>query len=246
MIGIYKIENLVNQKVYIGQSIHIEKRWQEHCRLSSTSLIGKAIKKYGKTNFSFVVLEECDKSLLNEREEFFIKQYNSIAPNGYNIEERDNGQKSYFLNYSKETFLSIIDDIKNSNLSFKEISSKYNIDLSMVYYLNRGDYHTLKDEKYPLRIVQDFSKKEYKCIDCGKIISKGSTRCIECSHKLTYKCEHPNREVLKELIRVKTFVEIGKLYGVSDNCVRKWCKKYELPSKKNEIKLISDQDWKKI
>lgn len=42
-IGIYKIENLINGKKYIGQSIHIEKRWQEHCQVSSKSLIGKAI-----------------------------------------------------------------------------------------------------------------------------------------------------------------------------------------------------------
>lgn len=246
MIGIYKIENLVNQKVYIGQSVHIEKRWQEHCQSSSDSLIGKAIKKYGKTNFSFMVLEECDKNLLNEREEFFIKQYNSIVPNGYNIEERDNGRKSYFLKYSKETFLSIIDDIKNSKLSFEEISSKYDIDLSMVYYLNRGDYHTLKDENYPLRAVQDFSKKEYKCIDCGNPITKGATRCVDCSHKLTYKCEHPTREILKDFIRTKSFVEIGKIYGVSDNSIKKWCKKYNLPFKKSEIKLINDSDWEKI
>lgn len=246
MIGIYKIENLVNQKVYIGQSIHIEKRWQEHCQPSSVSLIGKAIKKYGKTNFSFTVLEECDVNLLNEREEFFIKQYNSIAPNGYNIEEKDNGHKSYFLKYSKETFLSIIDDIKNSKLSFKEISSKYDIDLSMVYYLNRGDYHTLENETYPLRVVQDFSKKEHKCIDCGNSITKGATRCVKCSHKLTYKCEHPTREILKELIRTKSFVEIGKIYGVSDNSIKKWCKKYDLPFKKSEIKLINDSDWEKM
>lgn len=30
-IGIYKITNLLNGKIYIGQSIHIEKRWKEHC-----------------------------------------------------------------------------------------------------------------------------------------------------------------------------------------------------------------------
>ena len=58
-IGIYKIENLVNHKVYIGQSIHIEKRWQEHCRPSADSAIAKAIRKYGKENFSFQILEEC-------------------------------------------------------------------------------------------------------------------------------------------------------------------------------------------
>lgn len=47
-MGIYKIENLINHKIYIGQSIHIEKRWKEHCQFSSESLIGKAIHKYGK------------------------------------------------------------------------------------------------------------------------------------------------------------------------------------------------------
>ena len=39
-IGIYKIENLINGKIYIGQSIHIERRWNEHCQTSSYSLIG--------------------------------------------------------------------------------------------------------------------------------------------------------------------------------------------------------------
>ena len=53
MIGIYKIENLINHKVYIGQSIHIERRWKEHCANSTSSVISKAIKKYGKENFSF-------------------------------------------------------------------------------------------------------------------------------------------------------------------------------------------------
>ena len=42
-IGIYKIENLITGKIYIGQSIHIERRWQEHCQKTASSLIGKAI-----------------------------------------------------------------------------------------------------------------------------------------------------------------------------------------------------------
>ena len=48
MIGIYKITNLINNKIYIGQSIHIERRWSEHCQPSAKSLIAKAIQKYGK------------------------------------------------------------------------------------------------------------------------------------------------------------------------------------------------------
>ena len=81
--GIYKIENLLNHKVYIGQSVHIETRWGEHCRKSAKSLVGKAIQKYGKENFSFEILEQCEQDKLNEREEFFIKLYNSVVPNGY-------------------------------------------------------------------------------------------------------------------------------------------------------------------
>ena len=56
MIGIYKIENLLTHKIYVGQSIHIETRWQEHCRPSSDSVISRAIRKYGKENFSFEIL----------------------------------------------------------------------------------------------------------------------------------------------------------------------------------------------
>ena len=41
-------------------------------------------------------------------------------------------------------------------------------------------------------------------------------------------------------------LEVGESYGVSDNAIRKWCKKYELPYKKTEINKISDEDWEKI
>jgi hypothetical protein len=45
----------------------------------------------------------------------------------------------------------IIEKIKNSDLSFREIALEYDLDLSMIYYLNRGDYHKILTETYPLR-----------------------------------------------------------------------------------------------
>ena len=48
MIGIYKITNKINNKSYIGQSIHIERRWSEHCFPSKTSQISLAIQEFGK------------------------------------------------------------------------------------------------------------------------------------------------------------------------------------------------------
>ena len=54
------------------------------------------------------------------------------------------------------------------------------------------------------------------------------------------------REELKNLIRTTPFTTIGIKYGVSDNAVRKWCDKYNLPRTLSDIKQISDEDWELI
>lgn len=244
-IGIYKIENLLTHKIYIGQSKHIEIRWQEHCRPSADSIISCAIRKYGKENFSFEILEECAIDDLNQREEYYIQKYNSVVPYGYNIEERVEGNKSYFLTYSKEDFENIVFDIKYSSLSFLEISSKYDINLSMVYYINRGDFHIIADEAYPLRKVKSHREQKY-CIDCGTEIYRTSERCLKCDHLRQQKCIHPSKEELKRLIRTNSFLQIGRMYGVSDNTIRKWCKKNNLPFKTSIIESMTDEEWNLI
>ena len=93
MIGIYKIENLINGKVYIGQSINIKERWNEHklinSRASKDALkkqkypLYLAFQKYGLENFSFEVLEECPREQLNEKEKYYIDLYSSYDY-GYN------------------------------------------------------------------------------------------------------------------------------------------------------------------
>ena len=246
-IGIYKIQNLINNKIYIGQSIHIERRWQEHCQSSSDSLIGKAIQKYGKQNFSFQIIEEVeDISLLNDLEAKYIKYFKSLVPNGYNIVLLDSNEHHQFNNYDNAIFNKIIADIKTSTLSFKEISRKYDLDLSMIYYLNRGNYHTIPGETYPLREIKDMKKHFYYCIDCGIELKTNSTRCVKCAHLAQRKIERPNRDELKALIRSKPFTQIGKQFGVSDNSIRKWCKLENLPYKSSCIKQYSEEEWKAI
>lgn len=93
MIGIYKITNQVNGKVYIGQSVNIEKRWKEHRSRAFNSAdadynkyLYRAIRKYGIENFSFEVIEQCNQIQLNEKEKEYIAKYNSTNRNyGYNI-----------------------------------------------------------------------------------------------------------------------------------------------------------------
>lgn len=83
--GIYKIENKINKKIYIGQSIEIENRWKKHLYTKDDFLIHRAIQKYGKQCFDFSILEECDVSELNDKEQYWIEYYNSLMPNGYNM-----------------------------------------------------------------------------------------------------------------------------------------------------------------
>ena len=97
-----------------------------------------------------------------------------------------------------------------------------------------------------MRVKNEKVIKKYYCPDCGKEVTKQGCRCIQCSHKLQYRTEHPDRETLKKLIRTLPFTTIGKQYNVSDNTVRKWCDKYNLPRKSTEIKQYSDQEWIKI
>ena len=93
-------------------------------------------------------------------------------------------------------------------------------------------------------------RNEYKnkCIDCGKIISKNSIRCINCERKhRTFEYSPPiSREELKQKIRKESFRLIGKEFNVSDNAVRKWCDFYGLPRRKRDIDTYSDNEWENI
>lgn len=89
--GIYKITNKINQKSYIGQSIHIEERWKQHIYSSNNinhssynDYIHKAIRKYGIDNFTWEILEICPREELNEKEIYWIAFYDSYN-NGYNM-----------------------------------------------------------------------------------------------------------------------------------------------------------------
>lgn len=85
MIGIYKITNKIDGKVYIGQATNLLKRLSEHKR-KRTLTIDDYISFLGVENFDFSILEECSEKELNEKEQFYIQQYNS-QKNGYNIQK---------------------------------------------------------------------------------------------------------------------------------------------------------------
>lgn len=88
---IYSITNIINNKKYIGQTARFNKRRAEHLtelrtNKHSNQHLQKAFNLYGESLFEIVILEECDDSNLDEREEYWIKYFSSTNKSkGYNI-----------------------------------------------------------------------------------------------------------------------------------------------------------------
>jgi group I intron endonuclease len=94
---IYLIKNNVNNKLYVGQTIRtLQKRWGEHCNPKDSCVALKnAIQKYSPENFTVSVIIEAHDDLLDELEQNYIIQYNSLYPNGYNIQTGGNKGKKH-------------------------------------------------------------------------------------------------------------------------------------------------------
>ena len=112
MIGIYKITNINNNKVYIGQSNNLERRYKEHFiwNLNNKQYIDELIQDLGEENFSFEIIEECELEVLDEREKYWIEYYNSFYE-GYN---KTKGGAGDFYGNPKLT----IDDVKRIRESY--------------------------------------------------------------------------------------------------------------------------------
>lgn len=84
---LYQITNLINGKIYIGQTNNITKRWSNHkCGNASHQVISRAIQKYGKENFKFEILyRNVPIEEINDLEIRVIKEKNCRVPNGYNV-----------------------------------------------------------------------------------------------------------------------------------------------------------------
>jgi len=97
---IYLIINLLNFKKYVGITKYtLEERFLQHTKRGF--ILTEAIKKYGKDKFSIELIEEVETSeRAYELEQYYIKQYNTKAPNGYNL--TDGGDGLYGVVISEE------------------------------------------------------------------------------------------------------------------------------------------------
>lgn len=191
IIGIYKITNNINGKIYVGQSVNIAERWKQHeykafnsKEKAYTSAIHQAYRKYGIKNFSYEVIEQCRPEELDEKEIYWIQKLNSLSPNGYNI--LTGGQK----------------------------------------------VRVLPENCY--------------CKKCGKEITRHSKSgmCLSCV-QLT--CDITKTELYEKLTQYQgNFTQVGKIFGLTDNAIRKRCRNFGLPYHSSDYKLKKEEKPKII
>ena len=103
---IYKITNLINDKVYVGQTMQkLSTRISRHLNGRGSRILKAAVEKYGKDNFKIEVIATASSiERLNALENQLIKACNSISPNGYNI--RSGGGAGHTCNAELKTLIS--------------------------------------------------------------------------------------------------------------------------------------------
>ena len=157
---IYAISNVYNEKMYIGQTKNIEKRWYKHTSdLKNRKHHSKSLQddwdKYGEEGFEFIIFGDFEN--YNEIEIKLIKEFNAINQ-GYNSQEGGESppilkdEDNFNCTHSNETVDRIIYDLKYTNLSFLEIAKKYGYkDATNIGRINNGKIRRRDNIEYPIR-----------------------------------------------------------------------------------------------
>ena len=163
---IYKATNQINGQSYIGQTrISIEDRIKKHINCSNINNqeadypFHAAIRKYGIDNFKVECLEECNDELLDEKEIYYIKLYNTYQ-NGYNAALGGSGHQKY--NYDE-----IVNFFLQNNNSIRLTCQHFNIYDQVVYSALKNkniDYKSLISNIKP----RTFNTKKIILIELNK------------------------------------------------------------------------------
>jgi group I intron endonuclease len=154
---IYLTTNLVNKKQYVGKQ-HLEDN-KKDTYIGSGYLLHKAVTKYGKENFKKEILEFCETDeILNIQEIFWIKEKNTLQPNGYNLTEGGTGGDTFSFSVNKE----------NTRTNRSKAVKKY------------WDNLNEKDKETRINLIRNKKRSEETC----KNISKGKTgKKMSVTHK---------------------------------------------------------------
>lgn len=177
---IYKITNLINNKIYIGQTINdVDLRFRQHlsaARNGSHLYLHQAIRKYGAENFQVEILETIANESLNNREIYYIKKYNSNnSIHGYNLDSGGGNGHIAHPNHSRYTRPVCKYDLQGNFIkryeSIVECAEDNNIYPSNVSACVQGKFTSWKEFQYkyaedaPLIVNNKYGRRGVKQYD---------------------------------------------------------------------------------
>lgn len=187
--GIYCIENIINNKKYIGWAINIYKRWSKHKselrgNYHKNKYLQNAWNKYGEEYFNFWIIQECEIDLLQSMEIYWIVYYKSFFKDkgGYNLTRGGDGQTGmngelapmYGKHHTEETKKKMSKSSKGQIMSI-EARKKMSISQSQ-RKLSKETRNKISQSNMG-RIVEDKTKKKigYKNLGTKKKVKNRSS-----------------------------------------------------------------------
>jgi hypothetical protein len=203
-IGIYKLVFNGTNKVYVGQSGCIEKRYNNHVselRAGDSSIkLQGAYTTYGEP--TLVRLAECSLEELDSTECYYIKQYDSID-NGFNAVQGGHGGAYGIYNtnskFKEEDYHEVLFYLAETNMSYKEIEEITGVSNSVIMHISSLTRHFWLAEAYPVL----YSKLEAKA-------SVGNRRALG-NKKISQSVVSPTGE----LFEVSNITRFAKEHGLS-------------------------------
>lgn len=218
---IYKLVFINTSKVYIGQSIDINRRFNAHklnlTKGSSPAKLQEAYNSFGMP--SLEILEECAREDLPVREQFYIDKYNTIKC-GFNSCNSSGHYPSDEVtevapnsNYTKDTYILVFKDLVHTNDYIKDIAERHSVSYHVVQHMSVCKNHKWLENDYP---------EEYKILLSKKGIRQRQSR----NPRLVLSPEGEVFDIdvpLREFVRVHNILGNGAHFSSILNGKRKSC-----------------------
>ena len=242
--GIYKITNVINGKVYIGQSTDVEKRYKKHMNtIFNPNLhqynyaIYQAMRKYGLENFSFEILIEVEEDLLDLMEIYYIEKYNSYIyvenSNGYNMTRGGNNKNGFI---TKETREKISKSASGKRLSEEH---KQKISETLKERLKDKENHSMWGKHHSEESKQKISESQRG----EKHYNFGKTRSEEHKAKISKtkkerKCSNGRSvRVICDNIVYDSIKLCSEVIGVRQQTLSRWLKENKIPKEYEHLNI---------